>query len=97
VGFSLSLQHKDILEVCVCGFDYDAQTNTDFTYFNLAYYGSIGLAIEEGIRRIHFQIASDAVKIERRCKLEKTYSFVKCHNKLLGALAALYIKTRYRS
>lgn len=95
VGFSLSLQQKDTLDVHLCGFDYDAQTSTDFTYFNVVYYATIKIAIEEGIKRVHYSIKSERVKQKRGCKLEKTYSFIKCHNKLLRPLYNLYIKKKY--
>ena len=51
VGFSLSLLQADILDVFMCGFKYDAQTITDFTYFNLCYYAPIQWAIEEDIKK----------------------------------------------
>lgn len=97
IGFSLSLQHNDVLDVHMCGFDYNTQTNTDFTYFNLVYYVPIRLAIEEGIKRVHFSINEDRVKLKRGCKQERTYSFVKCHNRILGSLYSLNMKKRLRS
>ena len=51
IGFSLSLQHKDVLDIYMYGSDYAAQTNTFFTYFNLGYYKPIQLAIDEKIRK----------------------------------------------
>jgi predicted N-acyltransferase len=95
VGFSLSLQQKGILDVFVLGFDYDAQMNTDLTYFNLVYYEPIKMAIKEGIRRIHFSIKSEKLKLKRGCKFEKTYSFVKCHSRLFRPPYNLYIKKKY--
>jgi len=92
VGFSLFFQHKGIFDVSVCGFDYNSQTKTDFTYFNLIYYAPIRLAIQEGITRIHFSINSDLLKLRRGCKSEKMYSLVKCHNRLLGPLFTLYMR-----
>jgi len=92
VGFSLSLQHNNVLAGYMCGFDYGAQTCTDFTYFNLCYYMPIRIAIEEGIKRIYYSINEGRVKSKRGCKTEKTYSFVKCHNKLLRPLNNLYRK-----
>lgn len=90
VGFSLSLQQKDTLDVHLCGFDYGTQTSTDFTYFNVVYYATIKMAIEEGIKRVHYSIKSDRVKQKRGCKLERTYSFIKCHNRFLRPLYNLY-------
>jgi predicted N-acyltransferase len=92
VGFSLSLQHNDILDVHMCGFDYSTQASTDFTYFNIGYYMPIRLAIEEGIKKIHYSINEDRVKLKRGCKQEKTYSFVKCHNRIFGSLYSLHTK-----
>jgi predicted N-acyltransferase len=95
IGFSLSLQQKDTLDVHLCGFDYDTQVGTDFTYFNVVYYATIKMAIEEGIKRVHYSIKSERVKQKRGCKLEKTYSFIKCHNKLIRPLYSLYIRKKY--
>lgn len=92
VGFSLSLQQKDTLDVHLCGFDYDTQMSTDFSYFNVVYYATIRMAIEEGIKRVHYSISSDRIKQKRGCKLEKTYSFIKCHNRYLGPFYNLYMK-----
>jgi len=92
VGFSLSLQHNDILDVHMCGFDYAAQTSTDFTYFNLGYYMPIRIAIEEGMKKIHYSINEDKVKLRRGCKTEKTYSFIKCHKRFLERLNNFYRK-----
>jgi predicted N-acyltransferase len=94
VGFSLSLEQKDVLDVHLCGFDYGTQTKTDFTYFNASYYVPIRLAIEEGIKKVHFSINSDREKLKRGCKLEKTFSFIKCHNKILAPLYSLYSNKR---
>lgn len=92
VGFSLSLQQKDTLDVHLCGFDYDTQMSTDFSYFNVVYYATIRMAIEEGIKRVHYSIKSERIKQRRGCKLEQTYSFIKCHNRFLRPLYNLYKK-----
>ena len=95
VGFCLYLQHKGILDVYMCGFDYDVQMSTDYTYFNIVYYTPIRLAIEEGIKRINFSVSSERIKLKRGCKLEKTYSLVKCQNKLFEPLYRLYMKRKF--
>jgi predicted N-acyltransferase len=92
VGFSLCLRQGDTLDVWMCGFEYNALTNTDFIYFNLAYYAPIQWAIEEGIKKIYYRRKSEKVKINRGCKPERTYSFVKCHNKLLRVLINSVLK-----
>jgi predicted N-acyltransferase len=97
VGFSLSLQHRDVLDVYMSGFDYELQTNKDFTYFNTVYYAPIKLAIEENIRRIDFSATMDDVKLRRGCKIERLYWFVKVHNKLLRPLASLYVQRKRAS
>ncbi|HVP92720.1 MAG TPA: GNAT family N-acetyltransferase [Acidobacteriota bacterium] len=94
VGFSLSLQQKDTLDVHLCGFDYDTQASTDFVYFNVVYYATIKMAIEEGIKRIHYSIKSERIKQKRGCKPERTYSFIKCHNRLLRPLYNFYTKNK---
>jgi predicted N-acyltransferase len=86
VGFSLSLRQSDVLDVYVSGFDYGRQAKTDFTYFNLVYYAQIDLAIQEGIRRIHFRGASDEAKLRRGCKRERMYMFIKTQDWTLGPL-----------
>jgi len=95
LGFSLCLQHKGVLDVHLCGFDYDAQKKSDYTYFNIAYYRPIKLAIEEGIKKIHFSISSERVKLKRGCKLEETYSFNRCHIRLLNFFYSFYAKKKY--
>jgi predicted N-acyltransferase len=92
VGFSLSLRNNDILDVYVSGFDYDRQAKTDFTYFNLVYYAQIDMAIQEGIRRIHFRGAGDEAKLRRGCKRERIYMFIKTHNEALEPLIAQYLR-----
>lgn len=94
IGFSLSLQHQSTLDVYLVGFDYSSRTCTDFAYFNLAYYEPIRLAIAEGVKRIHFSISSEILKMKRGCKVERTNSFVKCHNAFVGSLYASYMKRR---
>jgi predicted N-acyltransferase len=83
IGFSLLLQHKELLDVYMYGSDYTAQTNTFFTYFNLAYYKPIQLAIDEKIKKIYFRYLNEKVRLDRGCRPEQTYSFIKCHNVLL--------------
>jgi len=86
VGFSMSLRQRDVLDVFMCGFDYDAQTKTDFTYFNLCYYAPIRWAIEKGIKKIYYRRKAEKVKMDRGCKPERTYSYIKCHNRIIGFL-----------
>ena len=83
IGFLLSLQHKEVLDVYMYGSDYAAQTNTFFTYFNLVYYSPIQLAINEKIKKIYFRYLNKKVRLDRGCKPEQTYSFIKCHNAFL--------------
>jgi predicted N-acyltransferase len=92
VGFSLSLRQGDVLDVFIVGFDYEAQTNTDFTYFNVCYYAPIRWAIDEGIKKIYYRFKAEKVKLDRGCKPERTCSFVKCHNAVLGSLINIAAK-----
>jgi len=94
VGFSLSLQHKNMLDVHFCGFDYEHQTKADFTYFNIAYYSPIQMAINEGITTIHFRRAAEEIKLKRGCKPEETYGLLKCQSRLIGLIFHLYTKIR---
>jgi predicted N-acyltransferase len=97
VGFSMSLWQRDVLDVFMCGFDYDAQTKTDFTYFNLCYYAPIRWAIEKGIKKIYYRRKAEKVKLDRGCKPERTYSFIKCHNRLIGFLISKALENRFYS
>jgi predicted N-acyltransferase len=82
VGFSLCLLHCNVMDVYFCGFDYESWENTDFAYFNLAVYEPIKLAINSGLKRIHFRIGAENVKLKRGCKEETNYWFIKCQNTL---------------
>jgi predicted N-acyltransferase len=84
VGFSLSMRQGDVLDVFMCGFDYLAQSSTDFTYFNLCYYAPIQWSIEQGIKKIYYRRKSDRAKLYRGCKKERTVAFVKCQDPVLG-------------
>jgi hypothetical protein len=95
-GFSLSLKHRDILDVLFYGFEANTQSKTDFTYFNLIYYAPIDLAIKEGIRRINYHTTMDEVKLKRGCNLEQLHSFTKVHNGPLRLLINLYLNKNQR-
>lgn len=86
IGFSLSLRQGDILDVVMVGFDYSAQAKTDFSYFNLAYYAPIKWSIENGVKKLYFRVTMEKIKLDRGCKPEKTYYFIKYQNKVLRAL-----------
>lgn len=92
VGFSLSLRQRDVLDVVMVGFNYSIQTKTDFSYFNLTYYAPIKWAIESGVKRIYYRHMTENVKIDRLCKPEKTYFFIKYHNRLLRSLTGNVVK-----
>jgi len=93
VGFSLCLRQGDILDVWMTGFNYDVQSITDFTYFNLCYYAPIRWAIEQGVKKIYYPRGIEKVKLDRGCKPEETFSFVKCHDGGLGHLIKSVLKT----
>jgi len=84
VGFSLSLHQGNTLDVFMCGFNYQIQTSTDFTYFYLCYYAPIQWGIEHGIKKLYYRRKSDRAKLYRGCKKERTFAFVKCHDPVLG-------------
>ena len=92
IGFSLLLQHKEVIDIYMYGSDYAAQTNTFFTYFNLAYYTPIQLAIDEKIKKIYFRYLNEKVRLDRGCRPEQTYSFIKCHNVFLQPLMTKMLK-----
>ena len=92
IGFSLSLRHRDILDVMIVGFNYAMRTNTDFSYFNLCFYAPINYAIESGVKKIYYRFLMEKIKLDRGCKQEKTYGFVKYHNKLLRVLIGYAVK-----
>jgi predicted N-acyltransferase len=95
VGFSLGLQHKQVLDMYMYGCDYASQTNTSFIYFNLGYYEPIKFAIDEKIKKIYFRYLNEKAKVARGCKPEQTYSFVKCHNIILGPVMNSLLKGRF--
>lgn len=98
VGFSLSLQHKDMLDVYMYGSDYSSQTNTFFTYFNLVYYKPIQFAIDKKIKKIYYRYYLAKSRLDRGCKPELTYSFIKCHHIFLGpAINRLLRNNIYRT
>jgi predicted N-acyltransferase len=86
VGFSLSLRQGDVLDALMVGFDYSVQTKTDFAYFNLAYYAPIKWGIENGVKKIYYRLTMEKIKLNRGCKPEKTYCFVKYHNRILRVI-----------
>jgi predicted N-acyltransferase len=92
VGFSICLRKGETLDVFHCGFNYELQNKTDFTYFNLCYYTPIKFAIQEGIKKIYYRIAAERVKYKRGCKPELQYTLVKCHNRLLNSQINNYMK-----
>ena len=96
VGFSLCLRHGKTLDAFCCGFNYELQEKTDFTYFNLGYYSPISWAIQEGIRKIYYRQTADKVKLRLGCKPERVYSFVKCHNRQVNSQISNYIKIKNR-
>ncbi|MGD0645774.1 MAG: GNAT family N-acetyltransferase [Candidatus Bathyarchaeia archaeon] len=96
VGFSLCLRKDETLDVDQCGFNYELQNKSDFTYFNLCYYTPIKWAIQKGIRKMYYRHTAEKVKIRRGCKPEMIYSFVKCHNRLVNSQIGNYIKIKNR-
>ncbi|MEM2143747.1 MAG: GNAT family N-acetyltransferase [Candidatus Jordarchaeaceae archaeon] len=95
VAFCLCLRHRDVADAYMFGSDYNFRTNTDFAYFNLAYYEPIKWAIRDGIGKIFYRLAAEDVKLKLGCKPEKTITFVKCHNKFLAGLVRAYVYKRY--
>jgi predicted N-acyltransferase len=83
VGFSLLFRQGDTVDFWMCGFNYDALTERDYVYFNVAY-AVIQWAIDAGIKKIFFRATAERAKLGWGCKPEETLSFVKCHDTLLG-------------
>jgi predicted N-acyltransferase len=96
VGFSLCLRAGNTLDVFHCGFNYQLQEKSDFTYFNLVYYSPIRWAIQEGIRKIYYRLTADRVKLRRGCRSERIYSFVKCQNNQVNAQIGNYMAIKRR-
>jgi predicted N-acyltransferase len=97
VGFSLGLQHKDVLDMYMYGCDYASQTNTSFIYFNLGYYEPIKLAINENIKKIYFRYLNEKAKVARGCRPEQTYSFIKCHSTIFAPVMNNVFKSIFYS
>ena len=70
VGFSLFIRQGETLDAFIGGFNYELQSKTDFTYFNLVYYTPINWAIQNGIRKIYYRWGSEKAKYKRGCKPE---------------------------
>lgn len=69
VGFSLFYVHGDTLVVRAVGFDYERLVRGAAEYFNLVYYASVRIAIENGLRWIHPGIESPDAKALRGARL----------------------------
>lgn len=96
IGFSLCLEHRNVLDAYIAGFDYGRLTKTDFTYFNTFFYMPIRTAIEEGFEKIHFRSGSLEAKLLRGCRVEKCYLFIKCHVSSLNYVLSLYARMKHR-
>jgi len=92
IGFVLFLQQKDMLDGYMCGFDYEAMTDVPFLYFNLCYYKPVQLAIDEKIKKIYYRYFLGEARLSRGCKSEQTYTFVKCHSKVLSPIINSLLK-----
>ena len=92
-GFCLLFTHRLITDVWMAGFDYELKENTDFAYFNLAYYTPIQWSIQEGIKKIYYRSTAKKIKLDRGCKEEKSYCFVKCHDQVFGPLINFGLNT----
>jgi predicted N-acyltransferase len=93
IGFGLFLQHKEMLDAYMCGFDYAALANVRFLYFNLAFYRPIQLAIQEKKRKIYFRYFLHKARLSRGCTPEQTYSFIKCQNVFLAPFVNRLLKS----
>jgi len=94
IGFTLLLQHKNVLDAYMCGLDYTAQSSVPFIYFNLVYYKPIQLAIDAKINKIYYRYSAEKAKLNRGCRSEQTYSFVKCHNSFIAPLMNSMLKNQ---
>jgi predicted N-acyltransferase len=94
VGFALCFHNRDVFDGHICGFDYDALTETHarFAYFNVCYYATIKRAIEERIRRVYYGFSTDSAKLSRGCKIEREHTFLKFHNPIIKSLVSLYLR-----
>ena len=95
-GFSLILRQRKIADVFQCGFNYELQEKSDFTYFNLVFYSPIKWAIEEGIEKMYYRYTTESAKIRRGCKPESNCSFIKCYNSLINSQIGSFINIRNR-
>jgi predicted N-acyltransferase len=99
IGFTVCLRHGETLDVFHAGFNYELQKKTDFTYFNVAYYGPISWAIRNGVKKMYYRMSAEDVKRRRGCKPEKSYSLIKYHNPIINSQITKYskIKKHFRS
>jgi predicted N-acyltransferase len=97
VAFALFVKDANEWHFFVAGFDY-GRTQGSMTYFSLVFYVPIRLAIEKGVRRINYGIASYAPKLRRGCRLEPITLMVKCRSRwkqILFEPAARMARKRY--
>ena len=92
LGFSLSFRYGEVLDVMMTGFNYAKRTNKDFSYFNLCYYAPIRYAIENGVKKIYYRNTMEKIKLDRGCKTEQVFLYVKCQNKPLATLISTVLK-----
>lgn len=75
-GFALFISWRDELYARHVGFDYDFQAKLPL-YFATLFYRAAELAPGEGIKRIHYGIASDDAKLSRGCRALAQFAYAK--------------------
>jgi predicted N-acyltransferase len=59
------------------GFDYSDPARSTFSYFNVLFYGPLRLAIEEGIREIHYGPGGVETRVPRLCETRPLLSYIR--------------------
>ena len=75
-AFALFIAWRDELYARHVGFDYDFQAKLPL-YFATLFYQPAQAAPEEGVKRIHYGIASDEAKLSRGCRAVAQFAYAK--------------------
>jgi len=77
------------------GFNYSIQTKTDFVYFNLCYHAPVKWAMRRPSKNI-LQIYDGKGELDRGCRPEVIFSFVKYQNRFLEVVINSVLRPLYK-
>jgi hypothetical protein len=94
VGFGLVMCDRDTWRPGLSGWDASLSTPNEFTYFNIAYYRMVELAIHAGVTTIDYGMEAYDVKIRRGCTLQPLWCYVKvphAYRDIVSAVASAHV------